>query len=32
MPPEAAAALKQAQQNQNAAGTRLAIDQAEKKP
>lgn len=32
MPPEAAAALKQAQMNQSAAETKPAIDQAQKKP
>ena len=32
MPPEAAAALKQAQTNQNAADAKPAIDQAQKKP
>lgn len=32
MPPEAAAALKQAQMNQNAAEAKPAIDQAQKKP
>ena len=32
MPPEAAAALKQAQQNQGAAEAKLATDQAQRKP